>query len=287
MLNYFTIKANQNFEFSHINTDKYNFYDRDVVRQDTVQSQTNLDFKYQKSFYTNFFVRPHFGFKNVNFLGSNPALDSFDQSNYFVGSDFGYSTLSNEMKYQTYISIEKGYRRQALPGTDDTKTQEESWRFGFSKLILSQKRFSTTLDYHYQTYDGKSDGNGTRHMIDISEIVSINDTRLVKLSVNWNRIFQDDFGAATNWSTKVNFFMTTLKWNMSYDVWGGIRFLSNSGTLYKRDSEENYFLGASLTKSFANSFAVLFKYELLKQTSPDARFKYLSQGFSTGMVYTF
>ena len=286
-INYLRIKANQNFDFSHINTDKYNMYDREIVRQDTVQSQTNVDVKVQKNFYTNFFVRPHFAIRSINYIGDHTTLKSFDQTTYYVGSDFGYSSSSKEMKYQTFFSIEKGKRRQPLEQKEDYITQEDSWRFGFSKLILGQKTFSTTLDYHYENYQSAFDQGGTRHMINISEIVSINDTRLVKLSVDWNKIFQDRYGATTNWSTKLNFFMATLKWNMSYDIWGGIRFLDKTGTLVKRDHEENYFLGASLTKSFANSFNVQFKYDLLKQTSPDAKFKYVSQNFSSGINYIF
>lgn len=287
LVNYLRIKFNQSFDFSHINKDKYNMYDKNIVRQDTVVSETNLNFKVQKNFYTNFFVRPHFALRNLNYIGSNIYLKSFDQITYYVGSDFGYSSSSKEMKYQTFVSIEKGKRRQAQEFQDDFTTQEDSWRFGFSKLILGQKTFATTLDYHYETYESAFDDNGTRHQIEISEIVSITDTRLVKLSVDWNKIFQDRYGATTNWSTKLNFFMTTLKWNMNYDIWGGLRFLSNTGTIAKRDSEENYFLGASLTKTFANSFSVLFKYEILKQDSPDAKFKYLSQNFSSGINYIF
>ncbi|MBC7712235.1 MAG: hypothetical protein H7177_02790, partial [Rhizobacter sp.] len=286
-INYLRFKFNQDFDFSHINTDKYNMYDRNVVRQDTVVSNTNVDVKVQKNFYTNFFVRPHFALRNINFIGSNVYLKSFDQVTYYVGSDFGYSSSSKEMKYQTFVSVEKGKRRQALALQDDMTTQEDSWRFGFSKLILGQKTFATTLDYHYEVYKSAFDADGTRHQIEISEIVSINDSRLVKLSVDWNKIFQDRYGATTNWSPKLNFFMTTLKWNMNYDVWGGLRFLSNTGTIEKRESERNYFLGASLTKTFASSFSVQFKYEILKQTSPDARFKYLAQTFSSGANYIF
>ena len=287
LINYLKIKFNQNFDFSHINVDKYNMYDRKIERHDTVSSQTNLDFRVQRSFYSNFFVRPHFELRNTNYLGSNNHLKSFDQITYYVGSDFGYSSSSKELKYQTYFSIEKGKKRQAEEYKNNYLTQEDSWRFGFTKLILGQKTFSTTLDYHFENYHSIFDGKGTRHQVKISEILAINDTRFVRLSVDWNKIFQDKYGATTNWATKVNFLVTTLKWNMDLDFWGGLRFLSNTGTIVKREEERNYFLGSSLTKNFQNNFSVQFSYELLKQTSPDARFKYLSQTFSTGMNYLF
>ena len=121
----------------------------------------------------------------------------------------------------------------------------------------------------------------------ISEILSINDDRFVRLSVDWNKIFQERYGATTNWSTKLNFLMATLKWNMNLDFWGGLRFLDNTGTIVKRKEEENYFLGASLTKSFENNFSVQFNYELLKQHSPDSIYKYVSQSFLTGINYIF
>lgn len=287
LVNYLKIKFTQNFEYAHVNVDKYNMYDRNVVRNDAVNSQTNLDFKVQKSFYSNFFVRPHFELRNKNYLGDNTNLKSFDQITYYVGSDFGYSTTVKEMKYQTYLSIEKGKTRKAEAYKENFLTNEDTWRFGFTKLILGQKIFSTTLDYHYEKYSGPFDGKGSRHHVKISEILSINDDRFVRLSADWNRILQEKYGATNNWSTKLNFFMTTLKWNMNFDFWAGLRFLDNTGTLEKRSKEVNYFAGSSLTKSFENNFSVQFNYELLKQTSPDARFKYLAQSFSSGINYIF
>lgn len=287
LINLLKIKFNQSFDYNHINVDKYNMYDRNIERHGSVASQTSLDFRIQKSFYTNFFARPRFELKNTNYLGDNQNLKSFDEITYYVGTDFGYSTSSDEMKYQTYFSLEKGKKRKGKEYSNDSLTAEDSWRFGFTKLIIGQKKFSTTMDYHFEKYTGKFDGKGKRHMMKISEIVSINDSRFVRLSVDWNKIFQDKFGATTNWATKLNFFMSTLKWNMNLDFWGGIRFLSDTGTIVKRKEERNYFLGSGLTKSFENNFSVQFNYELLKQTSPDARYKYVSQNFSSGVNYLF
>lgn len=287
LINYFKIKFNQVFDFNHINTDKYNLYDRKIERHDSWSSLTNLDFKFQKSFYTKFFVRPHFELKNTNYLGDNTNLKSFDQIQYYVGSDFGYSTNIKEMKYQTYFSIEKGKKRKALENSEEKLTNEDSWRFGFNKLILGQKMFSTTFGYQYEKYNGVFDGKGKRHLVKISEIISVNDSHFVRLTVDWNKILQDRYGDTTNWSTKLNFFMSTLKWNMNFDFWGGLRFLTNSGTIVKRAEEENYFFGTTLTKSFENNFSIQFNYELLKQHSPDRTFKYVSQSFSTGLNYIF
>ena len=262
-------------------------YDRKIERHDSWSSLTNLDFKVQKSFYTKFFVRPHFDMKNINYLGDNTNLKSFDQITYYIGSDFGYSTNIKEMKYQTYFSIEKGKKRKALAHSDEKLTNEDSWRFGFNKLILGQKMFSTTFAYQYEKYNGTFDGKGKRHQVKISEILSVNDTRFVRLSVDWNKILQERYGDTNNWSLKLNFFMATLKWNMNFDFWGGLRFLNNTGTTVKRTEEENYFFGTTLTKTFEHNFSVQFNYELLKQHSPDPTFKYVSQSFSTGLNYTF
>jgi hypothetical protein len=81
--------------------------------------------------------------------------------------------------------------------------------------------------------------------------------------------------------------MATLKWNMNFDFWGGLRFLHDTGTIAKRKEEENYFFGTTLTKTFENNFSVQFNYELLKQHSPDPKFKYVSQSFSSGLNYIF
>ena len=287
LINYLKIKFNQNFDYSYINTDKYNSYDTKVERHDAFVSKTNLDFKFQKSIYSNFFIRPHFELRNTNYLGDYNNLKSFDQITYYVGSDFGYSSVANEMKYQTYFSIDKGKTRKARDNSESFQTNENSWRFGFSKLILGQKIFSTTFDYHYEKYNGIFDGNGKRHQIKISEIISLNDFRFVRLSVDWNKVLQEKYGTTSNWSSKLNFFMMALKWNMDFDFWGGIRFLNDTGTIVKRKQEENYFVGSTFTKNFEHNFSVQFNYELFKQNSPDYTFKYLSQTFSTGINYVF
>jgi hypothetical protein len=287
LLNFFRIKLVQTFNLNHVNTDKFNMFDQNIERESSVSSVTSLDLKFQKSIYTKFFVRPKIEIKNTDYFGSNGNLKSFDNTQFYYGSDFGYSTDLQKMKYQTYFSIEKGYRKKALQNSNDNIKNEDSWRFGFNKLILGQKMFSTTFAYTFENYHNVFYGNGNRHNVKISEIVSINDKYFARLTADWFRSITDDFGNSTVWSSKLNFYMATLKWNMNLDFWGGLRFLSETGFTQKRKREENYFAGTSLIKSFENNFSVQFSYELLKQTSPDYRFKYVSQNFTTGLEYTF
>lgn len=287
IVNFIKIKAVQVFDYNHINTDKFNMFDTSIERHGTVRSQTDLDFKIQKSFYTNFFIRPHLELKNSNYIGDNLNLKSFDETKMYYGSDFGYSTNINEMKYQTYFSIERGNKRKPTIFSEKNIQNETSWRFSFNKLILGQKKFSTTFGYQFEEYDNKIYGKGKRHLVKISEIISINELQFIRLSADWNRFLQNNFANSSNWSLKTNFYLATLKWNMNLDFWTGIRFLYDSGTTQKRNNEMNYFAGTSLTKSFENNFSVNFAYELLKQTSPDHRFKYLSQSFLTGLNYNF
>ncbi|HAZ12195.1 MAG: hypothetical protein A2X86_03070 [Bdellovibrionales bacterium GWA2_49_15] len=281
------IKFVQTFEQSHLNADKYNMFDRTIERHGAVASKTNLDLKFQKSFYTNFFVRPHLEFRKTYLFGDNVNLNVFNQQTLYTGSDFGYSTVVKEMKYQTFFSVEKGKNRKSTQVKDNYLTHEDSWRFGFNKLLLGQKKFSTTLGYHFEKYDGPFDGKGKRHQLDISEILSASDTQFIRLLFNWNKILQERYGDTHNWATKLNFFTTTLKWNMNFEYWVGLRMLYDTGTNEKREKENNYFMGTMLTKNFGNNFSVQFGYELLKQTSPIEAYKYVSQQFTAGLSYIF
>ncbi|MBI2520748.1 MAG: FecR domain-containing protein [Bdellovibrio sp.] len=287
IVKYFKIKFVQTFDQNHLNTDKYNMYDRYIERHNAVASRTNLDLKFQKSFYTNFFVRPHLEFKKVHMFGDDVNLNVFNQQTLYTGSDFGYSTVVKEMKYQTFFSVEKGKNRKSTQDEDNFLTHEDSWRFGFNKLLIGQKKFSTTLGYHFEKYYGPFDGKGRRHQLDISEILSASDTQFIRLLFNWNKVLQERYGDTHNWSTKLNFFTTTLKWNMNFEYWIGLRMLYDTGTIQKRGKENNYFAGTMLTKNFENDFSVQFGYELLKQTSPIDIYKYLSQQFTVGLGYIF
>jgi hypothetical protein len=286
LVNYLKIKFNQVFDYNHTNIDKYNMYDRTIENHQAVSSQTNLDFKLQKSFYTKFFIRPHFDLKYRNYLGDNVNLKSYDQNVFYVGSDFGYSTTVKEMKYQTYFSVEKGKVRKAPAYKNEFRTEEDSWRFGFNKMILGQKMFSTVFGFQYEKYNGRFDGKGKRYMLKVAEILSVDDSKFVRISLDWNKINQEKYGVTNNWSPRLNFYITTLKWNMNFDYWAGMRFLENTGIIYKRRKEQSYFIGG-LIKQFENNFSVQFNYEWVRQQSPDKLFDYLSQSFSTGINYTF
>ena len=287
IIKYFKIKFVQTIDQNHLNADQYNMYDRYIERHNALASRTNFDVKFQKSIYTNFFVRPHMDFKKTYMFGDDVNLNVFNQQTLYAGSDFGYSTVVKEMKYQTFFSIEKGKTRKVVQNTENYLTHEDSWRFGFNKLLLGQKKFSTTLGYHFEKYTGPFDGDGKRHQVDISEIISASDTQFIRLLVNWNKILQERYGETHNWSTKLNFFTTTLKWNMNFEYWIGLRMLYNTGTMIKRDKENNYFIGTMLTKNFDNNFSVQFGYELLKQTSPIETYRYVSQQFTGGLSYIF
>ena len=209
------------------------------------------------------------------------------KSSFYVGSDFGYSTTVKEMKYQTYFSVEKGKVRKGVAYTNEFRTEEDSWRFGFSKMILGQKMFSTIFGFQYEKYKGQFDGKGKRYMLKVSEILSVDDSKFVRLSLDWNKIDQERYGITSNWSPKLNFYIATMKWNMNFDYWVGMRFLENTGIIIKRRKEQNYFIGTSLIKQFENNFSVQFNYEWLRQQSPDKLFDYLSQSFTTAVNYTF
>ena len=127
------------------------------------------------------------------------------------------------MKYQTFFSVEKGKKRQEQFATDSFLTSEDSWRFGINKLILGQKMFSTTFAYHYEKYNSRIDDGGNRHQLEISEILSVNDSRFVRLSFDFNKILQDRYGNTYNFAIKLNYFMATLLWNMNLDYWAGVR----------------------------------------------------------------
>jgi hypothetical protein len=287
LINYFKIKLVQSFNYNHINSDKYNFYDRNVVRHDSINSQTVLDFRVQKSFYTKFFVRPRFEFKNINYLSDYPTLKSFDYTTYYTGSDFGYISNIKEMKSQTFFSIEKGKKRKAEEYKNHFLTTEDSWRFGFNKIILGQKMFSTTFSYLFENYTSPFDGKGKRHSLKLSEILSVNKDQFLRVSLDWNKVKQEQFGNTSNWSTRINFYQNALKWNMNFDYWVGFRLLNDTGTIIKRETEKNYFIGTSLNKEFQNNFNVGFNYEMLKQKSPMEEFDYLSQNIGVNLGFVF
>lgn len=287
IIKYFKIKLTQNIETGHVNSDKYNMYDRYVERHNAVTSKTAFSFKAQKSFYTNFFARPRVDFKKTTMLSDNINLDVFNQYTLYSGVDLGYSSEVKNNKYQTFFSLQKGKLRKIPMRHDNYITHEDTWRFGFNKLLLSKQGYSTVFDYHYEKYKGPFDGKGHRHELNIAEVLSVSDTKFVRLLLNWNRILQERYANTTNWTTRMNFLMNTQKWDMSIEHWLGFRELYNTGTIIKRDKERNYFIGTSLSKNFKDNFSVQFGYEILKQTSPIENFKYTAQQFSGGVAYLF
>jgi hypothetical protein len=74
---------------------------------------------------------------------------------------------------------------------------------------------------------------------------------------------------------------------MNFDYWVGFRLLNDTGTIIKRETEKNYFIGTSLNKEFQNNFNVGFNYEMLKQKSPMEEFDYLSQNIGVNLGFVF